>query len=42
MDGIYDGTVREAEEGSGIMRGGARFRQEKGKRTGESPSMTET
>ena len=25
MDGSYDRIVREAEEGSGITRGGARF-----------------
>ena len=29
MDGSYDDTVREAEEGSGILRSGVRFQQEK-------------
>ena len=29
MDGSYDGTVRKVVEGSGVMRGGARFWKEK-------------
>ena len=33
---IFDETVREDEEESGLTRGGARFRQEKRQRTGES------
>ena len=36
MDGSYDDTMREAKEGSGLTRGGERFRQEKRKRKGES------
>ena len=42
MDGSYDETVREFEEGSGIMRGGIRFRQEKRQRIGEIPVATKT
>ena len=33
----YNETVKEAKEASGIMKGGARFQQEKRKRTGEGP-----
>ena len=36
----HDETVREVEEESGLMRGGARFRQEKRQRTGEGPVTT--
>ena len=42
MDGSYDETVREAKEGSGLTRGGARFQQEKRQRIEESPTTTET
>ena len=42
MDGSYDMTVKEAKEGSGLTRGGERFRQEKRLRKGESPDATET
>ena len=42
MDGSYDGTVREVKEGSGLMRGGARFQQEKRKRIRQSHAATET
>ena len=42
MDGSYDETVREAEEGSGLLRSGLRFLQEKRQRTGESNVATET
>ena len=42
MDGSYDETVREAEEGSGLTRGVSRFLQEKRKRIGESPAATKT
>ena len=35
MGASFDETVREAEEESGFMRGGARFRQEKRQRTGK-------
>ena len=35
MDAQYNEIVREAEEESGLMRGGARFRQEKRQRIGE-------
>ena len=41
MDGIYNRIVREVKEGSGLMRGGARFRQEKRKRIGESHAASE-
>ena len=37
-----DETMRVAEETSGCTRGGARFRQEKRKRTSEGPAMIET
>ena len=41
MGSSYGDTVREAEEESGLMRGGVRFRQEKRQRTGESPAVIE-
>ena len=37
-----DENVKVAEETSGCMRGGARFRQEKGNRIGEGPAAIET
>ena len=42
MGASFDETVREVEEESGCMRGGARFRREKRKREGEGPAMSET
>ena len=33
MDGSYEGTMREVEEGGGIVRGRARFQKEKRKMT---------
>ena len=42
MGASYDDTVRESQEESGIQRGGARFRQEKRKRTGEGPAVIRT
>ena len=41
MDGIYDETVRESEEGHGLLRSGAMFCQEKRQKTKESSAMTE-
>ena len=40
MVASYDDTVRKVEEESGIMRGGANFRQEKRQRTEEGPAAT--
>ena len=37
MGASFDKTVREANEESGITRGGVRFRQEKRQRIGEGP-----
>ena len=42
MGASFDDIVREAKEESGLMRAGARFRQEKRQRTGEGPTMIET
>ena len=42
MGSIYDETVRESKEASGLTRGGERFRQEKRQRTGEGPAAIET
>ena len=41
MDRRYSKTVREVEEECGILRSGVRLRQEKRKRTEESPGATE-
>ena len=38
----YNESMREAEEESGITRGGARFQKEKRQRTREGPAMIET
>ena len=42
MGASFNKTKMEAEEGSGLMRGGARFRQEKRKRIVEGPTTIET
>ena len=42
MDGSYDETVREVEEGSGLLRSGVRFRQEKKQRKRESVVVAKT
>ena len=42
MGASYNETLREAEEESGLMRGGARFRQDKRQRIGEGPAVIET
>ena len=38
----FDETMREVEEESGLMRGGARFQQEKRQRIGEGPTVIKT
>ena len=42
MGASFNETMREAEEESGLMRGGARFQQEKRQRIGEGPVAIET
>ena len=42
MDVSYNETVREAEEGCGLLRSGLRFLQEKRQRTRESHVATKT
>ena len=42
MGASFDVIVREAEEASGCIRGGARFRLEKKQRTGEGPAAIGT
>ena len=39
MGASFDETLREAEEESGITRGGARFQQEKRQRKREGPAV---
>ena len=42
MDGSYDETLKEAGEGSGILRSGVRFWKEMRQRMRESPVATKT